>query len=80
MTYYPARDGYPSMFEPEDAPGAVAAATSLHCSFVDRLFADRRPAPASRGGASSMGRASKSERSRSEVTNVTQFSPAEILR
>jgi hypothetical protein len=84
MDYYPARDGYPSMFEPEDAPDA-AAATSLHRSYVDRLFADRSLAPGSRGrflarNDASIRRASKSQRDRSEITNVTQFSPAEILR
>jgi hypothetical protein len=33
-TYYPARDGHPSMFDIEDGPSAVAGATKLHRSFV----------------------------------------------
>ena len=44
VPYYPARDGYPSMLEPEDTPSATEA-TRSHRSFVDRLFEDRFPVP-----------------------------------
>jgi hypothetical protein len=36
MPYYPARDGYPSMFELEDTSAAGAA--NLQQSFVDQLL------------------------------------------
>lgn len=41
--YYPARDGYPSMFESEDHAGADARKQVLHRSFVDRLLANQFP-------------------------------------
>jgi hypothetical protein len=44
LPYYPARDGYPSMFEPEDTPGATRA-TKLQRSFADQLLAERFPMP-----------------------------------
>jgi len=47
VPFYPARDGYPSLFDPEDV--AAGGATKLHRSFVDRLFADRLPAPDRQG-------------------------------
>jgi hypothetical protein len=43
--YYPARDGYPSMFESGDHAGAAAGKQELHRSFVDRLLANQFPVP-----------------------------------
>ena len=43
--YYPARDGYPSMFEAEGNAGAAVGGKPLHRSFVDRLLANQFPVP-----------------------------------
>ena len=43
--YYPARDGYPSMFESEDIGAAAVGEQVLHRSFVDRPLANQFPAP-----------------------------------
>lgn len=45
--YYPTRDGYPSMFEPDTSSGAAAGETNLDLSFVERLLANRLPVPGS---------------------------------
>jgi len=42
LPYYPARDGYPSMFEADEDAGSAIGATELHQPFVDRL-ASRLP-------------------------------------
>ena len=60
---YPARDGYPSMFEPGDTPGATRA-TKPQRSFVDQLLADRFPMPRS----SPRGRSRASSRRSSEIS------------
>jgi len=39
--YYPARDGYPSMFEAEGNAAADVGGKPLHRSFVDRLLANQ---------------------------------------
>jgi len=62
--HYPARDGHPSMFEPDDPSGATEV-TKLHRS-VDRLFAD--PSPMQRG--STRGRLRGSSRRSSDVQRV----------
>jgi len=43
--YYPARDGYPSMFEAEGNAGAAVGGKPLHRSLVDRLLANQFQCP-----------------------------------
>jgi len=43
--YYPAGDGYPSVFEAEGNAGAAVGGKPLHRSFVDRLLANQSPVP-----------------------------------
>jgi hypothetical protein len=43
--YYPARHGYPSLFESEGNAGAGVGEKRLHRSFVDRLLANQFPVP-----------------------------------
>lgn len=43
--YYPAGDGYPSVFEAEGNAGAAVGGKPLHRSFVDRLLANQFPVP-----------------------------------
>jgi len=40
--YYPARDGYPSLFDPRDV--AAGGTPNVDRLFVDRFIADRLPA------------------------------------
>jgi hypothetical protein len=43
--YYPARDGYPSMFEADGNAGAAVGGKPLHRSLVDRILANQFQCP-----------------------------------
>jgi hypothetical protein len=49
--YYPARDGYPSMFELMDTPGSTGA-TKLHQTTTSMTLHPRHHAPTAKGAKS----------------------------